>query len=76
MSATPASRETASLAARKSRSRSNTSVTSEIRSMNTNERSLRNASCSAWSTDKKNVLALVTLVETSQSTKISGRRGR
>ena len=32
------------LAARKSRSRSNTSVTSEMRSMNTNERSLRNAS--------------------------------
>src|SRR6059058_1829911 len=74
MSATPASRETASLAARKSRSRSNTSVTSEIRSMNTNERSFRNASCSACSTLRKNVDALVTLVETSHSTKISGRQ--
>ena len=44
--------------------------------MNTNERSLRNESCSACRTDRKNVLALVTLVDTSQRTKISGRRGR
>jgi hypothetical protein len=68
MSATPASLETASLAARKSRSRSNTSVTSEIRSMNTNERSLRNESCSACRTLRKNVLALVTDVDTSHRT--------
>ena len=65
-------RETAS----KERSRSNTSVTSEIRSTNTNERSLRNWSCSACSTDRKKTLALVTLVDTSQSTYSSGRRGR
>ena len=58
------------------RSRSNTSVTSEIRSTNTNERSLRNWSCSACSTDRKKTLALVTLVDTSQSTYSSGRRGR
>ena len=44
--------------------------------MNTNERSLRNESWSACRTERKNVLALVTLVETSQRTKISGRRGR
>ena len=44
--------------------------------MNTNERSLRNESCSACRTLRKKVLALVTLVETSHSTKISGRRGR
>ncbi len=44
--------------------------------MNTNERSLRNESCSACRTERKNVVALVTLVETSHSTKISGRRGR
>ena len=58
------------------RSRSKTSVTSEIRSTNTNERSLRNESCSACSTDRKNTVALVTVVETSQSTYSSGRRGR
>ena len=68
MSATPASWEIFSLAVRKSRSFSNTSVTSLIRSMNTNERSLRNESCSACSTLRKNVEALVTLVETSQRT--------
>ena len=44
--------------------------------MKTNERSLRNESCSACSTLRKKTLAVVTLVETSQSTKISGRRGR
>ena len=44
--------------------------------MKTNERSLRNESCSACSTLRKKTLADVTLVETSQSTKISGRRGR
>ena len=44
--------------------------------MNTNERSLRNASWRAWRTLRKKVLALVTQVETSQRTKISGRRGR
>src|SRR4051794_3234164 len=66
----------ASETALKFRSRSKMSVTSEIRSMNTNERILRKASWSAWRTERKNTLALVTLVETSQSTKISGRRGR
>ena len=68
MSATPASRPIASETARKSRSRSKTSVTSLMRSMNTNERILRNESCSACSTDRKNTEADVTLVETSQST--------
>src|SRR5579863_7436818 len=76
MSATPASRETASAAARKSRSRWKTSVTSEIRSMNTNERCLRKTSCRACRMLRKNVLALVTDVETSHSTNSSGRRGR
>src|SRR5918998_548970 len=73
MSATPASRPIASLTALKSRSRSKTSLT---RSMNTNERILRNASCSACSTLRKNTEALVTDVDTSHSTKISGLRGR
>ena len=68
MSATPASRPIASVTALKLRSRSKTSVTSEIRSMNTNERILRNESCSACSTERKNTEAEVTLVETSQST--------
>ena len=36
--------------------------------MNTNERCLRKASCSACSTLRKKVLALVTEVEMSQST--------
>src|SRR3954454_18327629 len=76
MSATPASFEMASLTALKSRSRAKTSVTSLMRSMNTNERILRNESCSACRTDRKKTLALVTEVETSQRTKISGRRGR
>jgi hypothetical protein len=49
----------------KSRSRSKTSVTSEIRSTNTNERIFRNVSCSACSTLRKNTDALVTDVETS-----------
>ncbi len=44
--------------------------------MNTNERILRKLSCSACSTDRKNTDAEVTLVETSHSTYISGRRGR
>ena len=52
------------------------SVTSLIRSMKTNERILRNVSCSAWSTERKKTEAEVTEVETSQSTKISGRFGR
>jgi hypothetical protein len=39
-----------------------------MRSTNTNVRSLRNESCRAWSTERKNTLALVTLVETSHST--------
>ena len=68
MSATPASLPIASLTALKSRSRSKTSVTSLMRSMNTNERILRNESCSAWRTERKNTLALVTDVETSHST--------
>ena len=68
MSATPASEAIASDTARKSRSRSKTSVTSLMRSMKTNERILRNESCSACSTLRKNTDALVTLVETSQST--------
>src|SRR3954453_15351498 len=76
MSATPASFEIASLTALKSRSRAKTSVTSLMRSMNTNDRILRNESCSACSTDRKNTLALVTDVDTSHRTKISGRRGR
>src|SRR3954447_15384556 len=76
MSATPASRPMALATAEKSRSRAKTSVTSDTRSMKTNERILRNASCNACSTDRKNTEALVTLVETSQRTKISGRRGR
>src|SRR3954452_16366550 len=76
MSATPASLEIASLTALKSRSRAKTAVTSLMRSRNTNERILRNESWSAWRTDRKNTLALVTEVETSQRTKISGRRGR
>ena len=66
----------ASETAAKSRSRSKTSVTSLTRSMNTNERILRNASCSACMTVRKNTDALVTDVDTSHSTKISGRRGR
>src|SRR5215208_6411336 len=60
----------------KERSRSKTSVTSEIRSVNTNERILRKASCRACSTLRKKTEAEVTEVETSQRTKISGRRGR
>ena len=52
--------EIASDAARNERSRSNTSVTSLIRSTNTNERILRNASWSACSTLRKNTEALVT----------------
>jgi hypothetical protein len=52
----------------KSRSRAKTSVTSEIRSTKTNERILRNESCMACRTLRKNTDALVTLVETSQST--------
>ena len=48
--------------------RSKTSVTSEMRSMKTNDRILRNESCSACSTDRKNTDALVTDVDTSQST--------
>ena len=68
MSATPASLPIASLTALKLRSRSKMSVTSEMRSMNTNERILRNVSCSACSTDRKNTDALVTDVETSHST--------
>ena len=68
MSATPASRPIASLTALKLRSRSKTSVTSLMRSMNTNERILRNESCRACSTLRKKTLALVTLVETSHST--------
>jgi hypothetical protein len=39
-----------------------------MRSMNTNERILRNESCRACRTLRKKTLALVTLVETSQST--------
>ena len=57
------------------RSRSNTSVTSEIRSTKTNERSFRKESWSACSTLRKKTDALVTLVETSHSTYSSGRRG-
>src|SRR3954469_9501086 len=76
MSATPASRPIASETALKSRSLAKTSVTSLMRSMKTNERILRNESCSACMTDRKNTLALVTDVETSHRTKISGRRGR
>src|SRR3954471_8293479 len=60
----------------KLRSRSKTSVTSLIRSTNTNVRSLRNVSWSACSTLRKKTDALVTLVETSHSTYSSGRRGR
>jgi hypothetical protein len=67
-SATPPSRLIRSEIARKSRSCSNTSVTSEIRSMKTKLRSRRNESCSACSTDRKKTLAEVTDVETSQST--------
>jgi hypothetical protein len=67
-SATPPSRLIRSEISRKSRSRSNTSVTSEIRSMNTKLRSLRNESWSAWSTERKKTLAEVTDVETSHST--------
>src|SRR3954453_14255381 len=66
----------ASLTALKSRSLAKTSVTSLMRSMKTNERILRNESCSACMTLRKNTDALVTDVETSHSTKISGRRGR
>src|SRR3954447_21063250 len=76
MSATPASREIDSLTALKSRSFAKTSVTSLMRSMKTNERILRNESCSACITERKNTDALVTDVDTSHSTKISGRRGR
>ena len=54
--------------ARKVRSRSKISVTSSIRSTKAKLRSLRNASWSACSTDRKNTLALVTDVETSHST--------
>ena len=43
-----------------------------MRSTNTNERILRNVSCSACMTLRKNTDALVTLVETSQSTKQLG----
>ena len=68
MSATPASRQIASLTALKSRSLAKTSVTSLMRSMKTNERILRNESCRAWSTDRKNTEAEVTDVETSHST--------
>ena len=75
-SATPASRPIASLTALKLRSRAKTSVTSEIRSTNTNERMRRNESCSACRTDRKNTDALVTEVETSHRTYSSGRRGR
>jgi hypothetical protein len=39
-----------------------------MRSMKTKERILRNESCSACRTLRKKTLALVTLVETSQST--------
>ena len=60
--------EIRSLTALKSRSSSKMPVTSLIRSMNTNERILRNVSCSACSTDRKNTDADVTLVETSHST--------
>ena len=45
-----------------------TSVTSEMRSMNTNERISRNESCSACRTERKKTLALVTDVDTSHST--------
>ena len=76
MSATPASRAIASLTALKSRSRSKTSVTSLTRSMKTKERILRNESCRACITERKKTEALVTLVETSQITNSSGRRGR
>src|SRR6478735_8125460 len=76
MSATPASRPIASDTALKSRSLAKTSVTSLMRSMKTNERILRNESCSACMTERKKTDALVTDVETSHSTKISGRRGR
>ncbi len=44
------------------------SVTSLMRSMNTNERIRRKLSCSACSTDRKNTDAEVTLVETSHRT--------
>ena len=69
MSATPASLgDRLADTALKLRSCSKMSVTSEIRSMNTNERILRNVSCSACSTERKKTEAEVTLVETSQST--------
>src|SRR3954453_5956036 len=76
MSATPASLGLASPPALKSRSRSKTSVTSLMRSMNTNDRILRNESCSACSTERKKTLALVTRSDPSQSPKTPGRRGR
>ena len=66
--ATPASLEMRSLTVLKLRSDSKMSVTSEMRSMNTNERILRNVSCSACSTEWKKTEAEVTLVETSHST--------
>ena len=68
MSATPAFEEIARETAENERSRSKTSVTSEIRSTNTNERSLRKLSWSACRTDRKKTDALVTLVDTSQRT--------
>ena len=68
MSATPASLDICSLTTLKLRSCAKMSVTSDTRSMNTNERILRNESCSACSTDKKNTDADVTLVDTSHST--------
>src|SRR4051794_34238824 len=73
MSATPAFDVIARETSLKLRSRSKTSVTSEMRSTNTNERSLRKLSCSACSTDRKKTDALVTDVDTSQSTYSSGR---
>jgi hypothetical protein len=60
--------EIASETALKLRSVVNTSVTSEIRSTNTNDRIRRKLSCSACSTERKKTDALVTLVLTSQST--------
>ncbi len=51
-------------------------MTSLTRSMKTNERILRNESCSACMTERKKTDALVTLVDTSQTTNSSGRRGR
>src|ERR671926_168682 len=76
MSATPASRPIASLTALNERSRSKMSVTSEMRSMNTNDRSLRKASCSACSTDRKNTDAEVTLGVTAAAAQLVPLRGQ